>query len=38
MGLCKIQDVSSFAKTARGQQNCYYNWRLLAVEINWNGF
>ena len=32
----KIKDVSSFAKIARGQQKKYHNWRLIAIEINWD--
>jgi hypothetical protein len=34
--LCPIKDVSSFAKIARGQQKKYYNWQLVAIEINWD--
>ena len=34
--LCLIKDVSSFAKIARGQRKKYYNWKLLAIEINWD--
>lgn len=34
--LCLIKDVSSFSKIARGQRKKYYNWQLIAVEINWN--
>lgn len=34
--LCLIKDVSSFSKIARGQRKKYYNWQLVAVEINWD--
>jgi hypothetical protein len=34
--LCPIKDVSSFAKIARGQRKKYYNWQLVAIEINWD--
>lgn len=34
--LCSIKDVSSFAKMARGQRKKYYNWQLVAIEINWD--
>ena len=35
LDLCKIKDVSSFAKIARGQRCCYYGWQLIAIEIDW---
>jgi hypothetical protein len=34
--LCLIKNVSSFSKVARGQRKKYYNWQLVAVEINWD--
>nr|QXI88207.1 hypothetical protein [Ulva intestinalis] len=34
--LCLIKDVSSFSKIARGKRKKYYNWQLVAVEINWD--
>lgn len=34
--LCLIKDVSSFAKIAKGQRKKYYNWQLIAIEINWD--
>lgn len=34
--LCLIKNVSCFSKVARGQRKKYYNWQLLAIEINWD--
>ncbi len=36
MNLVLIKDVSYFSKIARGQRKKYYNWQLVAIEINWN--
>lgn len=34
--LCRIKDVSSFAKIARGQRKKYHNWQLVAIDVSWD--
>lgn len=36
ISLVTIKDSNSFSKIARGERKKYYNWELIAIDIDWN--